>query len=116
MRISTDQPFPSTATADAHTPSHDGSSLVSLKSTPSYLLPRRTDAELEAGEVIVLGVEVDHHPVGVGRGVAARQAARDLVRVVVEQPDADVDRMVVIEDAHLGRLGGRLDLRRGRAG
>ena len=29
MRISTDQPFPSTATADAHTPSHDGSSLVS---------------------------------------------------------------------------------------
>ncbi len=39
MRISTDQPFPSTATADAHTPSHDGSSLVSLKSTPSYCSP-----------------------------------------------------------------------------
>ena len=59
-----------------------------------------------------MGIDPDGDPVGdaVGVAVPPRQALRDLRRLGVEHARAHVERVVVVEEADLGWLGGRLAL------
>ena len=59
-----------------------------------------------------MGIDPDGDPVGdaVGVSVPPRQPLRDLRRLGVEHARAHVERVVVVEEADLGWLGGRLAL------
>ena len=70
----------------------------------------RAHLEHDAGQVIVSRVQVDPDPVRVGRPVPARQTAHNALRLAVPHPGADVECLVVVGDAQLRGLGGRLAL------
>ena len=78
---------------------------VSLESTLSLCTSGGRHRELHAGSVIVARIQKDRHAIGVGLFVARGHSPRDAGRVGVEQARADVQRVVVVEDANLGALG-----------
>ena len=69
------------------------------------LHPQRIDVEPEGGAMVVVGVDEDAEVVALGEGIAAAQVVGDLAGLAVEQPHADVQRLVVVEHAHGGGLG-----------
>ena len=70
----------------------------------------RRDLEPDAGQAVAPRVEEDREAVGVGGVVAPRQPAADEVGLAVEQPRPHVEGPVVVEEAELGLLAGRLAL------
>ncbi len=77
---------------------------------------RRRDRQRHAGEVVVVGIEIQREPVGVDERVAARTPPRDGRRIAIEQRGPHVERVVVEQDTKVGLLGRRralegLDLR-----
>ncbi len=65
----------------------------------------RAHLQHDAGATVAVRVEVDRERVGLGGRVAARELAGDARRLVVVEPRADVEGVVVEEEADLGRLG-----------
>ena len=66
------------------------------------------DLECRARQPVVERIDIEREPVGVGILVPPRHARDDPGGLAVVQPHADVERGVVVENAHLGALGGRL--------
>ena len=58
----------------------------------------------------MVGVEVEGEGVGLGERVAAGELPDDPAGLAVVEPRADVERVVVEEEAQLGGLGGGLPL------
>ena len=65
---------------------------------------RGADTEDEAGLMIVHRVEVDADVIGIPLFVTLRQPPGDLVRLAVEHPRADVQRIVVVHHPDFGLL------------
>ena len=77
----------------------------------------RADLELDAGQVVVVRVEEEREAVGVRDDVAARELADDARRARCRAgARADVERVVVVEEAQLGRLRRRGPFQRAPAG
>ena len=64
----------------------------------------------DAGAPVAVRVEVERERVRLRERVAPRELAHDPRRLAVAEARADVERVVVEEQAQLGRLGGRLPL------
>ena len=60
--------------------------------------------------MIVMRIEQDREAVGFGVLIAAGELLRNLPRFAVPEPDPDVQRVLVVRDAQLGRFGRRLAL------
>lgn len=75
-----------------------------------FLNAGRRDPELDAGEMVVMGVEDDRELVGVRDQVSARQPPDDTFRRGIQQPRGHVDRFVVVGDLQLRLLARRLPL------
>ncbi len=75
-----------------------------------FLHAGRGHAKLDAGQMVVVGVEEDREPVGIGDDVAAGQPADDARRIAVVQPGGDIDRVVVIGQPQFRLLARRLSL------
>jgi hypothetical protein len=58
--------------------------------------------------VIVVGVEEQRKAVGLGVLVAPGQLPRNPGRLAIEQPGADIERLLVVGDPELGGFGDRL--------
>src|SRR6185295_13411047 len=87
----------------------DGAAVTTLNGIAP--LARGRGAEDKRGGVIVIGI--DHHEEHVVEHferIAAGQAAGDPGLLAVEEPRPDVERVVVVEDADLGILGGRFSV------
>jgi hypothetical protein len=60
--------------------------------------------------MIVMRIEQDHEAVGLSVLIAARELPRNSPGFAVPEPDPDVQRVVVVRDAQLGRFRCRLAL------
>jgi hypothetical protein len=58
--------------------------------------------------VIVVGIEEEREAVGLGVLVAPGQLPGNPGRLAIEQPGADIERLLVVGDAQLGGFGDRL--------
>ena len=60
--------------------------------------------------MIVMRIEQDHEAVGFGVLIAARELPRNSPGFAIPEPDPDVQRVLVVRDAQLGRFRRRLAL------
>ena len=75
-----------------------------------FLHAGRGHPKLDAGQMVVMGVEEDREPVGIGDDVAAGQPPDDARRLAVVQAGGDIDRVVVVGEPQFGLLARRLPL------
>ena len=68
------------------------------------------DAEVEAGALVVVGIEIDGERIGCEFGVSAAEKRLDFSWVRIEKPGPHVNRVVVVQDANLRLLGRLLSL------
>src|SRR5206468_11201232 len=64
----------------------------------------------DARQVVMVRIEEQGEAVGFGDHVATGELADDPARFAVAEPDADVERVFVVQEAQLRRLGGGLAL------
>ena len=71
-----------------------------LRENPVALHPRDVGGKDKRGLPVVVGVDHDAEPVGLGAAVPPRELADDLLRMGVITDDADVQRAVVVQEPH----------------